>query len=137
MAVGASHVLSTFGRCTNLIDAEAGLDDVLHALRHGRVEVSSTGYATPREAIEHFGYKVDNSAEYIDRYVSEVYPRSKWLFSLLLRVYRSSPRSYLWVLLYRLGLLAMRRVSRKVNLEGMNPSFMDGRNLVDMFRAAL
>ena len=132
-----SHVASTMGRCTNLVDAEAGIDDVLQALRQGRVEVSSTGYVTPREAIAHFGYKVDNSADYIDRYVSEAYPRSKWLFSLLLRMYRRSPHSYLWVLLYRLGLLAMRRVSRKVNLEGMDPSFMEGRNLADMFRAAL
>lgn len=132
-----SHVLSTLGRCTNLIDAEASADDILQALRRGRVSVSSTGYATARETIEHLAYKVDNSADYIDRYVSEVYPRSRRLFSLLLRAYRSRPQSYLWVILFRLGLLAMRRISRKVNLEGLDPSFMRDRNLADMFRAAL
>lgn len=132
-----SHILSTLGRCTNLIDAEPAADDVLHALRHGRVSISTTGYATTRETIEHFAYKVDNSSEYIDRYVSEVYPRSRRLFSLLLRAYRSSPQSYLWVLLFRLGLYAMRRISRKVNLDGLDPSFMKNRNLAEMFRAAL
>ncbi|HJW20601.1 MAG TPA: PHP-associated domain-containing protein, partial [Candidatus Nitrosotalea sp.] len=32
-----SHVTSTLGRCTNIIDSENNLDDILYALRHGKV----------------------------------------------------------------------------------------------------
>ncbi len=132
-----SHILSTLGRCTNAVEAEAGLDSVLDALRRGRVSIAATGYATPRETLEHFRYKVDNSAEYISDYVSRVYPHSRALFAVLLRIFERDPDSYLWILLYKMGLAAMRRISRKVNYGSANPSFMKDRNLYDMFRAAL
>lgn len=132
-----SHILSTLGRCTNIIQAENSLDDVLYAMRHGRVSIETTGYATTKETLEHFRYKVDNSADYIREYVSEFYPRSKKMFAVLFRLFECSPNSYLWILLFRIGVLAMKRVSRKVNYQNMDPEFMKDRNLMAMFRAAL
>ena len=60
-----SHVLSTLGRCTNVIEAENKLDDVLQSMRHNKINIETTGYATTKETLEHFRYKVDNSKEYI------------------------------------------------------------------------
>lgn len=132
-----SHVLSTLGRCTNVIEAENNLDDVLHSMRHNKISIHTTGYATVQETLEHFRYKVDNSTEWIFDYVSEHYPRSKKLFSLLLKIFERNPNSYLWILLFKIGLYAMKRVSKKVNYQNIDPSFMKDRNLLTMFKAAL
>ncbi|ABK77001.1 metal-dependent phosphoesterase [Cenarchaeum symbiosum A] len=132
-----SHVISTLGRCTNVIEAEDSLDGILDALRHGRVSIRATGYASARETMEYFRYKVDNSAEYIRDYVGEFYPRSRWIFSVLLGLFNRSPESYLWVLMLRLGMLSMRRISKKVNFEGLDPGIMKRRSLPEMLRASL
>lgn len=132
-----SHVLSTLGRCVNVIEAENNLDDVLYSMRHGKISIEATGYATIKEILEHFRYKVDNSAEYIYDYVSEFYPKSKKMFSLLLRLFNYNPDSYLWILLFKIGIFAMKRVSKKVNYNNLDPSFMQDRNLVTMFKASL
>lgn len=132
-----SHVLSTLGRCTNVIESENSLDDILHSMRHGRVSIRTTGYASADETLEHFRYKVENSKEYISEYVSRFYPRSRRLFSLLLRLFEYSPDSHLWLLLFRIGAYAMRRVSAKVNYRGMDPGFMRERDLMTMLRASL
>ena len=39
-----SHVLSTLGRCVNVIDSENNLDDILHAMKQGKIDISQTGY---------------------------------------------------------------------------------------------
>lgn len=132
-----SHVASTIGRCINVVESEEGLDEMIDALRRGKVGIKTTGYATIQETMEHFRYKVSNSTDYIHEYVSEFYPHSRKLFLLLLKIFEHSPRSYLWTVLFRIGLLAMRRISRKINHQDLDPSFMRERDLMTMFRAAL
>lgn len=132
-----SHVGSTIGRCVNVIDAEAGLDSMLDSLGAGRVSVSQTGYATGRESIEHIRYKIENSAEYIDEYMARFYPHSRHFFSLLLRMFRKNPDSRLWMLLYRIAVIGMRRISRKINFEGHDVAPMASRSLASMARIAI
>lgn len=132
-----SHVLSTLGRCVNVVDSEGGLDDVLGAMRRGRVSIQSTGYALRAETLEHLRYKIHSSREYLHGYISEHYPGSGWALSLLLRLYDSTRESPLWSVFYDLALFLMRRISQRVNFGHGDPSLMRGRNLSEMFRAAL
>ncbi|RNJ71596.1 MAG: PHP domain-containing protein [Thaumarchaeota archaeon S14] len=57
--------------------------------------------------------------------------------ALLLRAFRSHPDSRLWMLLYRLAVAGMRRISRKINLEGHDASPMAARTLGGMARMAI
>ncbi|MDE0091366.1 MAG: PHP domain-containing protein [Thaumarchaeota archaeon] len=132
-----SHVLSTLGRCVNIIDSENALDDILHALRRGRTQICQAGYAMRDETLDHLRYKLNNSREYVTEYMSEHYPHAKWFLRLLLRMYDLDQDNPLWGLIYRLCVCAMRRISRKVNFEGLDPQFMRQRNLGTMFYKAL
>ena len=132
-----SHVASTIGRCVNVIDAEESLDSALESLRRGRVSICEAGYATGSEAIDHIRYKIENSAEYIDEYMARFYPRSRHFFALLLRAFRKNPDSRLWILLYRIAVAGMRRISRKINLEGHDVGPMAARSLGGMARMAI
>lgn len=132
-----SHVLSTLGRCVNIIDSENALDDILHALRRGRTQICQAGYAMRDETLDHLRYKLNNSREYVMEYMSEHYPHAKWFLRLLLRMYDLDQDSRMWGLIYRLCVCAMRRISRKVNFEGLDPQFMKQRNLGTMFYKAL
>ena len=132
-----SHVLSTLGRCINLIDSENNLDDVLYSMKHGNVEISQTGYTLQSEMMDHIRYKVQNSKSYITEYVEDNYPNLRWLFALLLRVYDSHNNNPAWGILYDLALYFMKRLSKKINMEDMDPNFMRDRNIFTMFRRAL
>lgn len=132
-----AHVSSAIGRCTNLIDSEGTMDDVLAALRHGRIRVENTGYATAQETIEHLRYKISNSSEYVQQYMAQFYPRSRHLFSILLRLFELSPDSYLWVMLYRFAIFAMKRISNKINFQGEDAGPMRERDIGTMLRMAL
>lgn len=132
-----SHVLSTLGRCVNVIDSENNLDDILHAMKKGRITISQTGYALQNETLDHLRYKINNSKEYIFDYISEHYPNAKWLFTLLLKLYDSNPHSHAWTLFYKLGIYFMKRISQKINFQNHDPSFMKDRYLPTMFKMAL
>ena len=41
-----SHIASTIGRCTNLIDSQNNLDDVIHAMKKGKISIEKTEYVT-------------------------------------------------------------------------------------------
>ena len=69
-----SHISSTIGRCTNMIDAQNNLDDVIYAMKKGKISIEKTEYITRSEVLEHIRYKIENSKEYIDQYVNEFYP---------------------------------------------------------------
>ncbi|MGH1566685.1 MAG: PHP-associated domain-containing protein [Nitrosopumilus sp.] len=131
-----SHVLSTLGRCVNVIDSENNLDDILHAMKHGTLKISQTGYALQNETLDHLKYKINNSKEYLVDYISEHYPNTKWLLSLLLRIYNSNQNSHMWSLFYHISLYMMKRISQKINFENKDPSFMKERNLGTMFKMA-
>ncbi len=132
-----SHVLSTLGRCVNVIDSENNLDDILHAMKHGRIKISQTGYAFENEIIDHLRYKINTSKEYIVDYISEHYPNTKWLFTLLLKIYDSNQYSLLWPLTYKITIYFMKRISQKINFHNKDPGFMKDRNLATMFKMAL
>ena len=132
-----SHVLSTLGRCVNVIDSENSLDDILQAMKRGKINISQTGYALQSETLSHLKYKINNSKEYLLDYISEHYPNAKWLLRLLLRIYDSNQNSHMWSLFYRIARYLMRRISQKINFQNQDPSFMKDRNLVTMFKMAL
>ena len=132
-----SHVLSTLGRCVNVIDSENNLDDILHSMKHGKITISQTGYALQNETLDHFRYKINNSKEYLVDYISEVYPNAKWLLNLLLKIYDSNQNSHLWSLFYKIAIYLMKRISQKINFQNHDPSFMKDRNLATMFKMAL
>jgi len=132
-----SHVLSTLGRCVNVIDSENNLDDILSAMKRGKIEISQTGYAQQTETLDHLRYKINNSREYMVDYISEHYPNEKWLFTLLLRIYDSNQNSPIWSLFYKIGIYFMKRISQKINFQNHDPSFMKDRNLATMFKMAL
>jgi len=132
-----SHVLSTLGRCVNVIDSENNLDDILHAMKHGQIEISQTGYAQQTETFDHLRYKINNSKEYLTDYISEHYPNAKWLLTLLLRIYDSNQNSPMWSLFYKIAIYLMKRISQKINFQNKDPSFMKDRNLATMFKMAL
>ena len=60
-----SHIASTIGRCTNLIDSENNLDDILYAMKKGKISIEKMEYVKRREVLEHIQYKIENSKEYI------------------------------------------------------------------------
>ena len=132
-----SHVLSTLGRCVNIIESENNLDSILHSLKHGKVTISKTGYALQNETMEHLKYKINNSKEYLSEYIKENYPNSEWLLKLLLKIYDLNQNSYLWSLFYKIGIYLMKRISQKINFQNQDPNFMKERNLGTMFKMAL
>lgn len=132
-----SHVLSTLGRCVNVIDSENNLDDILQSMRKGRIEISQTGYALPVETLDHLKYKISNSKDYLVDYISEHYPNAKWLLTLMLKIYDSNQDSHLWSIFYNIAIYLMKRISQKINFQNHDPSFMRERNLGTMFKMAL
>ncbi|MCV0367768.1 MAG: PHP domain-containing protein [Nitrosopumilus sp.] len=132
-----SHVISTLGRCVNVIDSENNLDDILQAMKKGKISISQTGYALQSETLDHLKYKINNSKDYLIDYISEHYPNSKWLLTLLLRIYDSNQNSHMWSLFYNIAIYLMKRISQKINFQNHDPGFMKDRNLATMFKMAL
>ena len=132
-----SHVLSTLGRCVNVIDSENNLDDILQSMRKRKIEISQTGYALQNETLDHLKFKINNSKEYLVDYISEHYPNAKWLLTLLLKIYSTNQNSHLWSLFYKIAIHLMKRISQKINFQDYDPSFMKERNLGTMFKMAL
>ncbi len=132
-----SHVLSTIGRCINLVDSENNLDDVLYSMKHGKIKISQTGYAQQSETMDHIRYKINNSKEYLIEYIENNYPSLSWLLTLLLRVYNSHQNSPTWNIIYNIAIYLMKRISKKINYQDTDPSFMKDRNLFTMFRMAM
>ena len=132
-----SHVISTLGRCVNVIDSENNLDDILHAMKRGRIQISQTGYTSNNEVLDHLRYQINTSREYIAEYVSEYYPHSKWFSTLLLKIFDSNQHSPLWPMCFKIMLYFLKRISKKINFENMDPSLMKERNLATMLKMAL
>lgn len=132
-----SHVLSTLGRCVNMIESENSLDDALFAMRHGRITIEQTGYAKELETLEHIKYKINNSKDYLAEYIREHYPNSQWMLSLLLKMYDLNQNSYLWSIFYKIAVYLMKRISTKINLLEYDPSTLKDRNIATMLRMAI
>ena len=132
-----SHVVSTLGRCLNMIESENSLDNILQSMKHGKIKILQTGYALQSETLDHLKYKINNSKEYLADYISVHYPNSKWLLTFLLRIYDANQDSHLWSLFYKIAVYLMRRISQKINFKNYDPYFMKDRNLGTMFKMAL
>lgn len=132
-----SHVLSTLGRCTNVIESEKNLDDVIYSMRHKKIKILNTGYATANETIDHLKFKLDSSKEYVEDYLSQFYPKSKRFFNILLKLYEKNPDSYLWILFYKLAVYAMQRISRKLNFGNYDPTILKDRNIAQLFKMSI
>ncbi len=132
-----SHIISTLGRCVNLIKSENNLDSILQSMKHGKIEILQTGYALQNETLDHLKYKIHNSKDYLIDYISEHYPNAKWLLTFLLRVYDVNQNNHIWSLFYKIAIFLMKRISQKINFQNYDPGFMKQRNLGTMFKMAL
>jgi len=132
-----SHVLSTLGRCVNLIDSENNLDSILQSMKHGKIEISQTGYALQNETIDHLKYKINNSRDYLTDYISEHYSNTQWFLTFLLKMYDANQNSRIWPLFYKMSLFMMKRISKKINFQNHDSGFMKERSLTTMFKVAL
>ena len=131
-----SHVQSTIGRSTNLIYSENKLDSVIAAMKHHKITIENTGYLQPKEALEHIRYKIQNSAFFIDKYTSQFYPRALWPIKLLYKLYMVDPEGIFWNIFYRMSIVALRRISKKINFEGYNHRLFRKRNLANILKMA-
>ena len=129
-----SHVQSTIGRSTNLIYSENKLDSVIAAMKHHKITIENTGYVQPKEALEHIRYKIQNSAFFIDKYTSQFYPRASEPIKLLYKLYMINPEGIFWNMFYRISIVALRRISRKINFEGYDHRLFRERNLANILK---
>ena len=132
-----SHVQSTIGRSTNLIDSENKLDDVINAMNHHKITIERTAYVQPKEALEHIRYKIENSAFFIDKYTSQFYPHALWPIKLLYKLYMVDPEGIFWNIFYRMSISALKRISKKINFEGHDHRLFRERNLVNILKMAI
>jgi len=124
-----SHVLSTLGRCTNIIDSENNLDDILNALRKGQITIENTGYITSREMIEHAKYKIENSKDDIMRYFKENHPHLTGLCRFLISAFESNPNSVVWTTVYKVAVHLTSKLSNKINFKNQDYEILYERNL--------
>ncbi len=127
-----SHIASTIGKCTNLIDSQNNLDDVIHAMKKGKISIEKTEYVTHREVLEHIQYKIENSKEYIDKYIQEFYPKYFWLFNQMYKSYMFTKKSFMWRAVFKIALFGLRRISYKINFEGYDPYAFRTRDIPTM-----
>jgi predicted metal-dependent phosphoesterase TrpH len=124
-----SHVVSTLGRCINLIDSENKLDDILHAMRTGKTVIESSGYITSREMIEHALYKIENSKEDIIVYFKEHHPHLTGLCCFLIDAFESNPNSVVWTTAYKVAVHIITKLSNKINFKDQDHTVLYERNL--------
>ena len=79
-----SHITSTIARCTNLIDSENNIDDIIFALKHKKISIEKIGYVKPKEVLEHIQFKIENS-KYYTYYIPYDFPPhlNDLLFSMI------------------------------------------------------
>jgi len=113
-----SHVLTTIGRCTNLIEAENNLDSVIHSMRNGRLQIDSKDYASKQEVYEHAYYIISSSRELLLRDALDNHRRMYWISKWALDSYTRNHHNFLWRSIGALALYLAKRVSEKVNIKG-------------------
>lgn len=124
-----SHVLSTLGRCVNLIDAENTIDGVLRAMRKGKITIGTTGYITSSEMIEHARYKIKNSKDDIIMYFQENHPHLTGLCRFLINAFESNPDSMVWTAVYKVAVHLTSKLSNKINFKNQDYNILYERNL--------
>ena len=124
-----SHVISTLGRCINLIDSENTLDGVLYAMQKGKIAIGKTGYITSKEMIEHAKYKIANSKDNIIQYFQQNHPHLTGLCTFLIRTFESNPNSIMWTAVYNIAVRLTTKLSNKINFKNHDHTILYERNL--------
>jgi predicted metal-dependent phosphoesterase TrpH len=124
-----SHVVSTLGRCINIIESENTLEDILGSMRNRRITIENTGYITSKEMIEHAKYKIENSRDDIIRYFIENHPHLTGLCCFLIRAFESNPNSMLWTAVYKVAVYLITKLSNKINFKNQDYNILYDRNL--------
>lgn len=124
-----SHVVSTLGRCINLIDSENTLDDVLYAMWKGKISIGKMGYITSKEMIEHAKYIIANSKGDIIKYFQQTHPQLTGLCTFLIRTFESNPNSIMWTAVYKIAVHLTTKLSNKINFQNHNHTILYERNL--------
>ena len=123
-----SHVLSTFGRCINTIEAENNLDSILQEMLKRKSKITKAELAFKDELFEHAHYILSASKDQLLNYVLVHHPSKYSLVKWALDSFSSKPNSKLWKILGSLGLYLSKRVSNKVNMKGYNPYVFEDRS---------
>jgi predicted metal-dependent phosphoesterase TrpH len=122
-----SHVLTTIGRCMNVVEAENNLDSILAVMKKG-TRVDDKGYASRREVYEHAHYIINSSRELLLEYASvhhrSSYPIVKWA----LDSYAKNPHGFWWRSVGTFALYLAERISEKVNIRGHDPEILENRS---------
>ena len=124
-----SHVASTLGRCTNVVDSENKLDDIIYAMKHGKITIGDTGYITSKEMIEHALYKIENSKEDILIYFEKNHPHLTGLCRFLIDAFESNPNSIVWTTAYKVAVRMITKLSNKINFKDQDHTVLYERNL--------
>ncbi len=122
-----SHVLTTIGRCTNVVEAENNLDSILAAMRKGTA-VDSRGYATRTEVYEHAHYIINSSRDLLLDYASSHHRSSYPLVKWALDSYAKNPQGLWWRSVGTFALYLAERISEKVNIRGHDPDVLAKRS---------
>jgi predicted metal-dependent phosphoesterase TrpH len=123
-----SHVLSTFGRCINTIEAENNLDSILTQMLKRKSKILKAELAFKDELFEHAHYILSASKDQLLNYVLVHHPSKYSLVKWALDSFISRPNSKFWKILGSLGLYLSKRVSNKVNMKGYNPYVFEDRS---------
>lgn len=122
-----SHVLTTIGRCMNVVEAENNLDSILQVMKRG-TRVDNKGYASRTEVYEHAHYIINSSRELLLEYASKhhrsSYPIVKWA----LDSYARNPKGFWWRSVGTFALYLAERISEKVNIRGHDPDVLSNRS---------
>jgi predicted metal-dependent phosphoesterase TrpH len=124
-----SHVVSTLGRCVNIIESENTLEDILDSMKKRWITIGNTGYVTSKEMIEHAKYKIENSKDDIIRYFKENHPHLTGLCCFLIRAFESNPNSMLWTAVYKVAVYLITKLSNKINFKNQDYNILYDRNL--------
>lgn len=122
-----SHVLTTIGRCTNLIDTENNIDSILSAMRNGKMSVYSKDYASNKEVYDHAYYIISSSRELLLQHALEHHPQAYWISKWALDSYMRNHDNMLWRTVGALVLYLTKRVSEKVNIKGHDSNVFEER----------
>ena len=124
-----SHTESTLGKCVNQIESANKLDDVLFAMKHGKIKIYRSNYISDMDLIRYLKYKINNSKDYINNYIIYNHPNCKWAFLLLLKLYEHNVDSYIWKLCYKISIAILKQISFKINFLNVRNEIVKNRNL--------
>ncbi len=122
-----SHVLTTVGRCLNLIEAENNIDSILSAMRRAKMVVSSKDYASNKEVYDHAYYIISSSRELLLQHALNHYPTAYLASKWALNSYMRNHDNMLWRSVGAFVLYLTKRVSEKVNIKGHDSNVFEER----------